>query len=54
MSIVEQENAEAKRLRLIEELLAKVADLEDDSAGEFDPVDAIRYLRESREASITR
>ena len=36
----------AERLRLAEELLAEVADVEDDSQGEFDAVETLRYLRD--------
>ena len=43
-------DAQPERLRLAEALLAEVADVEDDSQGEFDAVETLRQVREQESA----
>lgn len=48
------ESARKERLRLAEELLAEVEDIEDDAQGEFDAAAMIRQMRDERIAQICR
>ena len=41
-----------RRSRLAQELLAEVADVEDDSQGEFDSAETVRQMRDERIAQI--
>ncbi len=43
-------DGQTERLRLAEALLAEVADVEDDSQGEFDAVGTLRQLRDGKVA----
>lgn len=46
------EQTRLERLQLAEELLAEVAEIEDDSQGESDAAEAIRGMRDARLAQI--
>jgi len=48
------ESARKECLRLAEELLAEVEDIEDDAQGEFDAAAMIRQMRDERIAQICR
>ena len=43
-------NAQVERVRLAEALLAEVADVEDESQGEFDALETLRQVREQESA----